>query len=138
MVKLITAEEAKILNEMRENLNKIYRTLNKTIREDALDGKNEIDYSLSPYLFKNHEILIGILRDSLIEAGYHVEITNSKEFTEDQLNFFDTDDIVQILMDEIKPAIVRNLRIRTSESRSRLYYGNKLFTGEITLAIPKD
>lgn len=78
MVKLITAEEAKILNEMRENLNKIYRTLNKTIREDALDGKNEIDYSLSPYLFKNHEILIGILRDSLIEAGYHVEITNKK------------------------------------------------------------
>lgn len=61
-----------------------------------------------------------------------------KEFTEEQLNFFDADDIVQILMDEIEPAIVRNLRIRTSESRSRLYYGNKLFTGEITLAIPKD
>lgn len=61
-----------------------------------------------------------------------------KEFTEEQLNFFDTEDIVQILADEIKPAIVRNLRIRTSESRSRLYYGNKLFTGEITLAIPKE
>lgn len=57
------------------------------------------------------------------------------EFTEEQLNFFDTDDIVQILADEIKPAIVRNLRIRTSESR--VYYGNKLFTGEIALAIPK-
>lgn len=61
-----------------------------------------------------------------------------KEFTEEELNFFDADDIVQILMDEIEPAIVRNLRIRTSESRSRLYYGNKLFTGEITLAIPKE
>lgn len=58
-----------------------------------------------------------------------------KEFTEDQLRFFDTDDIVQILADEIKPAIVRNLRIRTSEGR--IYYGDKLFTGEITLAIPK-
>lgn len=56
----------------------------------------------------------------------------------EELNFFDADDIVQILMDEIEPAIVRNLRIRTSESRSRLYYGNKLFTGEITLAIPKE
>lgn len=59
-----------------------------------------------------------------------------KEFTEDQLNFFDTEDIVQILADEIKPAIVRNLRIRTSEGR--IYYGDKLFTGEITLAIPKE
>ena len=59
-----------------------------------------------------------------------------KEFTEDELNIFDIDDIVQILMDEIEPAIVRNLRIRTSESR--IYYGDKLFTGEITLAIPKE
>lgn len=59
-----------------------------------------------------------------------------KEFTEEQLNFFDADDIVQILMDEIEPAIVRNLRIRTSESRT--YYGDTLFTGEITLAIPKE
>lgn len=59
-----------------------------------------------------------------------------KEFTEEQLNFFDTEDIVQILADEIKPAIVRNLRIRTSESRT--YYGDTLFTGEITLAIPKE
>ena len=59
-----------------------------------------------------------------------------KEFTEEQLNFFDTEYIVQILADEIKPAIVRNLRIRTSESRT--YYGDKLFTGEITLAVPKE
>lgn len=59
-----------------------------------------------------------------------------KEFTEEQLNFFDIGDIMQILADEIKPAIVRNLRIGTSESR--VYYGDKLFTGEITLAIPKE
>ena len=78
MSKLITAEEAKTLSKMRESLNKIYSTLNKTIREAALDGKNEIDYSLSPFYFKNHEILIGILRDSLTEAGYHVEIINRK------------------------------------------------------------
>lgn len=59
-----------------------------------------------------------------------------KEFTEEQLNFFDADDIVQILMDEMEPEIASNLRIRTSESRT--YYGNKLFAGEITLAIPKE
>lgn len=59
-----------------------------------------------------------------------------KEFTEEQLNFLDADDIVQILVNEITPAIASNLRIRTSESR--VYYGDKLFTGEITLAIPKE
>lgn len=93
MDKLITAEEAKALNEAKESLRKAYKTINRLIKEAALDG---------------------------------------------QLNFFDTEDIVQILADEIKPAIVRNLRIRTSESKSRLYYGNKLFTGEITFAIPKE
>lgn len=79
MDKLITAEEAKALNEAKESLRKAYKTINRLIKEAALDGKNEIDYSLSPFLFKNHEIIIGIiLRDSLTEAGYHVEITNRK------------------------------------------------------------
>ena len=79
MDKLITAEEAKTLNEAKESLKKIYKTLNRLIKEAVLDGKNEIDYSLSPFLFKNHEIIISIiLRDSLTEAGYHVEFTNRK------------------------------------------------------------
>lgn len=78
MVKLITAEEARILNETRESLNKIYNIINQMIREAALDGKNEIDYLLSPYLFKNYKVLTGILRDSLTAVGYHVEIANRR------------------------------------------------------------
>lgn len=73
----------------------------------------------------------------LISDRYDIKTYSvRKEFTEEQLNFFDIGDIIQILADEMEPAIVRNLRIRTSESR--VYYGDKLFTGEITLAIPKE
>lgn len=72
----------------------------------------------------------------LITDKYDIKTYSArKEFTEEQLNFFDIGDIIQILADEMEPAIVSNLRIRTSESGT--YYGNKLFTGEITLAIPK-
>lgn len=78
MTKLIRAEEARILNETRESLNKIYNIINQMIREAALDGKNEIDYLLSPYLYKNYKVLTGILRDSLNDAGYHVEIANRR------------------------------------------------------------
>ena len=81
-----------------------------------------------------------IVRPTVLQPGSDMYTIRTfavrKEFTEEELNFFDADDIVQILMDEIEPAIVRNLRIRTSESRT--YYGDKLFTGEITLAIPKE
>lgn len=78
MTNLITAEEARILNETRESLNKIYNIINQMIREAALDGKNEIDYLLSPYLYKNYKVLTGILRDSLTAVGYHVEIANRR------------------------------------------------------------
>ena len=78
MTNLITAEEARILNETRESLNKIYNIINQMIREAALDGKNEIDYLLSPYLYKNYKALTGILRDSLTDVGYHVEIATNR------------------------------------------------------------
>ena len=78
MAKLITAEEARILNETRESLHKVYNIINQMIREAALDGKYEIDYLLSPYLYKNYKVLTGILRDSLTAVGYHVEIANRR------------------------------------------------------------
>ena len=48
MDKLITAEEAKILNEVRDSLNKIYKTLNRIIKEAALNGETETKYSILP------------------------------------------------------------------------------------------
>lgn len=76
MTKLITAEDAKILNELRESLNKIYNVINESIREAALNGKTEIKYSIFPYLYRNHKVIVDILRDSLTEVGYYVTITN--------------------------------------------------------------
>ena len=37
MAKLITAEEARILNETRESLHKVYNIINQMIREAAMD-----------------------------------------------------------------------------------------------------
>ena len=44
MDKLITAEEAKALNEAKESLHKIYKTINRLIKEAALDGKLNTHY----------------------------------------------------------------------------------------------
>lgn len=75
MDKLITAEEAKALNEAKESLKKIYKTLNRLIKEAALNGETETKYSILPCLYRNHKLIANILHDSLTEAGYRVRIS---------------------------------------------------------------
>lgn len=82
MDKLITAEEAKILNEVRDSLNKIYKTLNRLIKEAALNGETETKYSILPYLYRNYKLIANILHDSLTEAGYRVRIAYSEGHSE--------------------------------------------------------
>lgn len=76
MAKLITAEEAKTLSEARESLNKIYKTLNRLIKEAALHGETETKYSILSCLYRDYKLISSILLDSLNEAGYSVRITN--------------------------------------------------------------
>lgn len=82
MDKLITAEEAKILNEVSDSLNKIYKTLNRLIKEAALNGETETKYSILPYLYRNYKLIANILHDSLTEAGYRVRIAYSEGHSE--------------------------------------------------------
>lgn len=76
MDKLITAEEAKALNETKESLKKVYKTLNRLIKEAALRGETEIKYPILFCLYRNYKLISSILLDSLNEAGYSVRITN--------------------------------------------------------------
>lgn len=76
MSKLITAEEAKTLSESVESFNKIYKNLNRLIKEAALRGETEIKYPILSCLYRNYKLISSILLDSLNEAGYFVRITN--------------------------------------------------------------
>lgn len=76
MTKLITAEEARKMDELKESLNKIYNTLNKSIRKSALNGNNSITYLLQSG-FRNYEVIADILYDELTEAGYSVTVSKS-------------------------------------------------------------
>ena len=76
MSKLITAEEAKTLSEAVESFNKIYKNLNRLIKEAALRGETEIKYPILSCLYRNYKLISSILLDSLNEAGYFVRINN--------------------------------------------------------------
>lgn len=78
MSKLITAEEAKALSEARESLNKIYKTLNRLIKDAALRGETETKYSILSCLYRDYKLISSIILDSLNEAGYSVRITNTE------------------------------------------------------------
>lgn len=74
MVELITAEEARNLEGVGESLNKIHKTINDLIVKAILNDERDVEYILSPYLFRNYDTLAKLLKRELEQAGYIIMV----------------------------------------------------------------